>query len=289
MSGDLSLKRSSRISRRYRQKSQELFQKSPEIALNFLEAIFSFMFGDGHPNSNLEERRWQLVGAVIRQHQGVVVAEQIAPYLDDFRSASNSHQDYEDYMLPVLIHFNGRPTVTEDGHLVYQFPDLQTTVNQDKIKDIPPYLEEKKWVFSVASSGQILGAIGLGFINLIGVLILGDLLIEYATIFPPSSWIRFIQLIYPILWGYALAYLMIPLIRYSWIQWQNEKIGRRNLQRSQRTLKLTEPNSILEHKLNQARQFAGQNLISPDQIVYTTEEDLLEQETGKLETDKLDQ
>lgn len=29
--------------------------------MNFLEAIFSFVFGDGNPNESYEDRRWRLV------------------------------------------------------------------------------------------------------------------------------------------------------------------------------------------------------------------------------------
>jgi len=46
--------------------------------LNFF-AIFSFLFGDGNPNAGLEERRWQQIATVIRNNEGAVVAEQIAP------------------------------------------------------------------------------------------------------------------------------------------------------------------------------------------------------------------
>lgn len=67
--------------------------------LNFLEAIFSFLFGDGNPNVDLEERRWQGIGSIIRNHDGAIVAEQLAPYLD----LSSNPVDSEDYMLPVLI------------------------------------------------------------------------------------------------------------------------------------------------------------------------------------------
>ena len=70
---------------------------SDENEMNFLEAVFSFLFGDGNPNGDLEERRWQLIGTVIRNNGGAVVAEEIAPYLDDAASSSD-----EDYILPVL-------------------------------------------------------------------------------------------------------------------------------------------------------------------------------------------
>lgn len=32
--------------------------------MNFLEAIFSFVFGDGDPNESYEDRRWRLVSVV---------------------------------------------------------------------------------------------------------------------------------------------------------------------------------------------------------------------------------
>jgi hypothetical protein len=34
--------------------------------MNFLEAIFSFVFGDGDPNETFEERRWRALGQHIQ-------------------------------------------------------------------------------------------------------------------------------------------------------------------------------------------------------------------------------
>ena len=34
--------------------------------LSFVESIFSFVFGDGDPNADFEERRWQRLGEMIR-------------------------------------------------------------------------------------------------------------------------------------------------------------------------------------------------------------------------------
>lgn len=33
--------------------------------MNFLEAIFSFVFGDGNPNESYEDRRWRLVSVAL--------------------------------------------------------------------------------------------------------------------------------------------------------------------------------------------------------------------------------
>ena len=39
--------------------------------MNFLEAIFSFVFGDGNPNESYEDRRWRLVSGLPCQQQDV--------------------------------------------------------------------------------------------------------------------------------------------------------------------------------------------------------------------------
>lgn len=61
-------------------------EQEKENQLNFLESIFSFLFGDRNPNADLEERRHKAIAAVIRNNQGAVVAEQVTPYLDDIGS-----------------------------------------------------------------------------------------------------------------------------------------------------------------------------------------------------------
>jgi hypothetical protein len=48
----------------------------------FLESTFSYIFGDGNPNADIEQQRLKLLAAVIRSAGGAVTAEQLAPYLD---------------------------------------------------------------------------------------------------------------------------------------------------------------------------------------------------------------
>ncbi|MFM1843009.1 MAG: hypothetical protein RLZZ490_1747, partial [Cyanobacteriota bacterium] len=93
-----------------------------EKGLNFLEAIFSFLFGDGDPNAELEEKRWRTIGTLIRNNGGVIAAEQVAPYLDN---VTPLNQETEDYIMPVLARFNGYPQVSDQGDIIYTFPDLQ--------------------------------------------------------------------------------------------------------------------------------------------------------------------
>ncbi|GKY98957.1 hypothetical protein MPSEU_000851500 [Mayamaea pseudoterrestris] len=98
--------------------------------MGFLESIFSYIFGDGDPNQRLEERRLQLASQMIRQNQGAVTAEQLAPFCDDLpdltRQLEATFVD-ESFVLPIVTALNGEPQVTEEGEIVYVFPDLQVS------------------------------------------------------------------------------------------------------------------------------------------------------------------
>jgi hypothetical protein len=52
------------------------------ITTGFLESTFSYIFGDGDPNADIEQQRLKLLASVIRSAGGAVTAEQLAPYLD---------------------------------------------------------------------------------------------------------------------------------------------------------------------------------------------------------------
>jgi len=98
--------------------------------MGFLQAIFSYVFGDGDPNAGFEEQRMQTIAQVIRLNGCAVVAEQLAPYLD--APPPKKDQEFnpniqESYMLPVLTRFNGVPEVTAEGEIIYVFPELQTS------------------------------------------------------------------------------------------------------------------------------------------------------------------
>ncbi|MBF2000347.1 MAG: hypothetical protein IGS38_06470 [Synechococcales cyanobacterium M58_A2018_015] len=252
--------------------------------MNFLEAIFSFLFGDGDPNADLDERRWQTIGTVIRNNGGAVVAEQIAPYLDDLGSSAG--QDDEDYMLPVLSRFNGRPEVSPDGQIVYHFPELQITAAQTKPRPVAAYLKELPWQFSKASSGQIMLAIGLGAINIIGALMLGALLGDGSIAYELGGLVAFVNSIYWLLLGYGSGFLGIPLIRYFWLKGRNRKIESRNQQRQSRAVRLNRADAALQQKLSFARQFAAETVVDENDLAYTTESDLTEQEYRQ--SDKID-
>lgn len=239
--------------------------------MNFFEATFSFLFGDGNPNANLEERRWQTIGAVIRGNGGAVVAEQIVPYLD----LEQKPEDDEYYMLPVLTRFDGVPEVSPVGGIVYRFPELQSTATQRDEQAVPLFLQEFSWPFSQASSGQITLDIGLGMGLVVLSLILGTQAEAAVAI---GGFVAVIQALSWVFLGYGIAFLGVPLVRYFWLQRHNANIESRNSARQDSALALANADASLEQKIKYARQFAAQSVVTRDRITYTTEQDLLDQE-----------
>jgi len=247
--------------------------------LSFLEAVYSFLFGDGNPNADLEDRRWQMIATTISNHQGVVIAEQLAPYLDDL--GSRSDQEYEAYMLPVLARFDGRPHVSPEGGLVYHFPALQVKAKSSQSRRVPDYLREHRWPFTQATAAQSTGVIILAALNLGGALILGGLL--QAN---PAELVGFIGLVRSLYWlllGYGVGVVVVPLVRYFWLLLRNQQVEARNQMRSQRTAPLQAMPPELEQKYQYAQQFATEVVIRDRDIVYSTDRDLLEQEVERLE------
>ncbi len=255
--------------------------------LNFLEAIFSFLFGDGDPNADLEERRWRTIGTVIANNNGAVTAEQISPYLNDLGDDSN--REYEDYMLPVLTRFNGRPEVSPVGDLVYYFPELQVTAAERRNASVSAYLKEVKRQFTAATSGQVMGAIALGAVNIVGALVLANMFTSAAAQgFAVTGYLALVQSILGILFAYGIAFLAIPLARYYWLLWRNGKIEKRNEERADRAVMLNQLSTVdrFKQKLSFAHQFAEQKVLRADESVYNSGKDLLTQELEQ--TDRID-
>eukprot|EP00968_Pinguiococcus_pyrenoidosus_P019859 scaffold2224_cov261-Pinguiococcus_pyrenoidosus.AAC.32 len=111
---------------------------APRPELGFFESIFSFIFGDGNPNNGMEREQLRLCAKTIRENGGAVTAEQLAPFLDisddyvrqtnDALGGEGSAYDVdESFMLPILTALRGEAVVTEDGDIVYVFPELSAT------------------------------------------------------------------------------------------------------------------------------------------------------------------
>lgn len=65
-----------------RRRNERSWPAGDREGMSFLEAVYSFVFGDGDPNADFEDRRWRAVATLIRANRGAVTADQLAPLLD---------------------------------------------------------------------------------------------------------------------------------------------------------------------------------------------------------------
>lgn len=263
--------------------------------MNFIESIFSFVFGDGDPNQGIEEERWKLIGQYISSNGGVVTAEELAPYLDVESTGATTNDD--SYILPVLLRFDGQPEIDEEGNILYRFPSLQRTASSqrsgrkeyvgrrwtDWIGGIEKFFNERKWQFSKTSTSERAMVIGLGGLNLFGIIILGTMLKDISV--KPSGLIKFVTDIFPLLQIYAGSFFTIPLVRWFLVRNRNAQIEKRNQARQLRARALESPDVSLRRKLLSARDMAQRTVIGQDRIVYSTDRDLIEQDYEAREWD----
>ncbi|OAE19449.1 hypothetical protein AXG93_1040s1130 [Marchantia polymorpha subsp. ruderalis] len=260
--------------------------------MNFFESVFSFVFGDGDPNEGLEERRWKVIGDLISSKGGVVTAEELAPYLEVPPVTEESKKD-EAFVLPVLLRFDGYPEVDAKGNILYRFPSLQRTANdwigqRKENSEDTFYLAERRWNFSKANKMEQALVIGLGAVNLVGVVILGSMLRDLNIVgqLNGTGLIPFASKLLPWLQGYTAAFFAIPAFRWLLLQKRNTEIEDRNRARIGWAVALQRANKALQEKLSSARDLAQRTFIGSDRIIYSTEKDFSEQSFEAREWDK---
>ena len=237
--------------------------------MGFLEGVFSFIFGEGDPNRDVEERRWRLVGRKIRQEQGVVAAEQLAPYLE------GPYNEQEDYMLPALVKFDGQPQVSDTGELVYVFPQLQVSANESYESGTAETLVEKPWKFSEADGTTLTWAGLLGVANFLGAWFLGSQLDQISA--ELGGYLGWVEAIMPFLLAYGTLFLAIPAYRYFTLGGKNIAVEKRNAFRANRVKVLKSPDTKLQKKIAWAKQFTRKQVIGKEDVIYSTDRDLIDQ------------
>lgn len=238
---------------------------------NFLFDCFSFLFGDGNPNADLEERKWSLIANAIRDHGGVITAEQLAPY-------TGASPTDEDAVLPTLVRFDGKPEVTEEGGIVYTFPSMQVSATTRDSHVSAPFLKEMRWPFVGPQAGSLIMVYALAGFNFLGT---------WWLFLQPS-----LQELWPLLLPlviYGTLFVTIPIGRKFALDVINQRITERNGKRSTYAEMLKAPSPELTKKLEYANDLRiGIRAIKQDDIVYTTEEGNLDQESADqlIEFDK---
>jgi hypothetical protein len=243
--------------------------------MSFIESVFSFVFGDGDPNYNLEERRYRQIAQVIRNNKGAVVAEQLAPYLDlpdSWFDRKELPTVDEAFVAPVLTRFNGRAEVTPEGNIVYVFDELRPTGTRQEVA-VAPVLEEKENKFSRATGTKLFFAGLLGVVNLFGALKLGTLFGSYAAYRTLGPFLDAVRVGYPLLLLYALVYLSVPIWRWFRLQTRNAEIESRNEARAQAVQELTTDRQVVQ-KIRSTKPYQKkEQKIRRSDAVYSSDRD----------------
>ncbi len=288
--------------------STEHFARPEQVEKgDFVTNCFSYLFGDGHPNADLKERYWHQIGLVIKRNHGVVVAEQLAPFAGDSSGT-------EDWMLPILVHFNGSPDVTDRGNILYIFP---TFVREDSITSQPLSLSpqpnvnggdplrdlyrshlkrqaDQSWTGAatgINTQSQLSRFLeerhwefslqGVGSTSKIACIALLNLVGSY-WLYGASFFTKALQPFHQLsiyMLGYAIFLVVFPILRWMWITTLNMKIDKRNERRSAFAGALSYPTDELKEKLSEASAHINHLLLAPKpSIVFTTEEDSLAQQ-----------
>lgn len=159
--------------------------------MGFFESVFSYIFGDGNPNQGLEERRLSLAAEMIRQNNGAVTAEQLAPFCDapDPEDSDKAYVD-ESFVLPIVAQLDGEPQVTEEGDIVYVFPELQVSATSQKIVSKvseTSMVLQRAGLPANASAKEIQKLLYLNGIQTRGALEKGDLIKILEDALPPMT------------------------------------------------------------------------------------------------------
>ncbi|GJQ10364.1 hypothetical protein GpartN1_g2155.t1 [Galdieria partita] len=266
-------------------KEQKRQQDGPK---GFLEAAYSFLFGDGDPNVDFETRKWKAVASVIRANDCVVIAEQLAPYLlssnDLISSDENSILVDESFMIPALVRFGGIPQVLENGEIIYVFPELRKTAKNVQViySKLPSFAVEKEIPFSRASTTDLWMVALIACLNLFGSLTLGNMLSSPQVVLAVSRElgfsVGFLTTAFQGLLSYAVSFLLVPFARWLYIRRINRQRRKRNAKREIAFRLLQNMPEHLRTKLEAARKKAlGLEYVGRDPIIYASDKDCMEQ------------
>jgi hypothetical protein len=230
------------------------------IQKTFLADCVSFIAG---PRRNIRNYdMWHTIAEFIREHGGVVIREQLAQF-----TGADDQQGGD--VFPILVHFDGRPEVTNTGNIIYTFPSLLLTVdNTVREGGCASPEEEPRYEFSDIPDTRV-GMMRL-YVSINLIVYIG--LLYFSNSLGSPLWIRVLD--YYCL-TFSILFCVYPLCRVLVIKLLNIPIDQRNYRRRAAVANATD----LRQKLDEAYAYQKQLIdISNEKIIYGTDKDLLEQQ-----------
>jgi hypothetical protein len=101
----------------------------------FYRSVFAFVFGEGDPNLDWEERERKYALSYIRGRRGVITIEELMTL------TGTEYDEAQRLVNRYMVEFEGEPRVTDDGTLVFAFPELlRTSAAEQKAAAAVPIL-----------------------------------------------------------------------------------------------------------------------------------------------------
>ena len=302
---------------------REDWHDGPASDTSLSRACYGLMFGEdgGSLAVAAEQREAQYAGIanMIRASKGAVCADQLRPFLFDrppklalgtADDASSCLRTIDDWVVPILARFDGQPSVSDDGEIVFIFPELLPTTTFDKNYGLYPtsaplvkgatrmvkslagprrgedYLEEPYRRFLVRGDARQIFAVALA--NWLAVLVLGLLLgpwqlgMRQLRSSAARSALGAINVAYGALLVNGFSWVVLPAVRRVRLWGYNFGVRRRNRLRRSEAARLNDPlqPAPLRRRLEAARKFGTRgrlNVRAGSEALYTTAKSLLEQ------------
>jgi hypothetical protein len=100
--------------------------RKPREGRAFYKSVFGFVFGEGDPNPGWDEAERKYVLAYIRSHKGVITLEELMAL------TGRENDEANQLINRLLLEFEGEPGVTDNGTVVYSFPEIMRTSETGK-------------------------------------------------------------------------------------------------------------------------------------------------------------
>jgi len=227
----------------------------------FYRSVFAFVFGEGDPNRDWEERERRSVLAWLRSRRGVISIEELMAI------TGREHEDAQKTINRYMVAYEGEPRVTDDGTLLFAFPELlRTSAAEQKAADgarvsaapeksLVPFSANKRrtngWIaffnaFNLAFGGYFLflgitqGAAALGRNGPLLYSFAGRLLA--AAGIAPVPFMTAVLGIVPV--AFSILFFLVPILRKARLDKTNARIREEALRSRVFARVLARPSSI---------------------------------------------
>ncbi len=207
------------------------------------KSVFAYIFGDEDPNKNWETDEKLKVISYIRSNKGTIIIEELM--IISGKEYNQAQQLINSY----LLEFEGEPDVTDDGTIVYFFPELlrskSESLGEGRAFPTPEY---KKLIPFNTNAKKTNG--GITFFNSFNILFSSYFFI--SSFLPVSADFRlFYNFIAELSWeflhfnpetffliglgivpaAFSFIFFLIPIMRNIRLKKKNEKIKKENLRK----------------------------------------------------------